>query len=166
MAGSVAKKKVEHTREQDASPSRARNGLSPVALVHVERLGDQLVARSGDEVLPVRVDSAVHRSVIDGAIARGERVLVELDEDGPVVVGALRTQPTPGIDRAERYEIEADSIALRGERVTVDGQEIALSSETARLVLRAAGEIESFAERIISRASGVHKIVGRMLRLN
>lgn len=165
MAGSVAKKKVEQS-EQEVSRGRARGGLSPVALVHLERMGELLMVRSGDEVMPVRVDTAVHPGVIDGAIARGERVLVELDEDGPVVVGALRTQPTPGIDRAERYQIEADSIALRGERVTVDGQEIALSSETARLVLRAAGEIESFAERIISRASGVHKIVGRMLRLN
>ena len=46
------------------------------------------------------------------------------------------------------------------------GQELSLSAQTAALVLRAAGEVETFAERIISRAEGVHKIIGRMLRLN
>jgi hypothetical protein len=47
-------------------------------------------------------------------------------------------------------------------RVSVDGDEVVEQRE-ARLVLRAAGET-SLAERIVSRASGVHKIVGRMLR--
>jgi hypothetical protein len=34
------------------------------------------------------------------------------------------------------------------------------------MAVRAVGEIETYAERIVSRAEGVHKIIGRMLRLN
>jgi hypothetical protein len=112
------------------------------------------------------IDESVHPSVIATAVARGERVLVEIANGRALIVGALRTQPTPGIERAERYEIDATSVAIGAAKVSIEGEEVVLSSHTARIVLRAASEIESFAERIVSRAEGVHKIVGRMLRLN
>lgn len=38
--------------------------------------------------------------------------------------------------------------------------------EAAGLVVRALGEVETYADKIISRDEGVHKIVGRILRLN
>jgi hypothetical protein len=93
-------------------------------------------------------------------------VLVEVTGERAIIVGALRTQATPGIEQGERFDIKAGEVTIAATRVSIDGDEVALNSKTARLVLRAAGEIESFAERIVSRASGVHKIVGRMLRLN
>jgi hypothetical protein len=113
----------------------------------------------GQRELDATCDPSVSPIVIETAIQRRERVLVEMTSEGAVVIGVLRTQPTPGIDRAEAFHIEAD-------RVTVEGNEVVLSSKTAKVILRAASEIESFAERIVSRAEGVHKIVGRMLRLN
>ncbi len=115
----------------------------------------------GSALLPATLDPSVHPVVIEGARARRERVLVEEAEDGSLVVlGALRAQPTPGIDAAETYAIKAKRVSLEAE------EELSLSARTAALVLRAIGEVETHAERIVSRAEGVHKIIGRMLRLN
>ena len=106
-------------------------------------------------------DPSVSPVVLKGACARGERVLIERGADGAAtIIGALRTQPTPGIDAAERYAIEAEHIAIRA------GAELSLAARAATVVLRAAGEVETYADRIVARAESVHKIIGRMLRLN
>ena len=76
------------------------------------------------------------------------------------VLGALRAQPTPGIDIGETYAIKAKRVSLEAE------EEVSLAAQTAALVLRAAGEVETYADRIVSRAESVHKIIGRILRLN
>jgi hypothetical protein len=129
------------------------------AQVH-EVTPERVVLAFGRTTADAKLDPAVNPTVIEGACRRGERVLVEENSEGLVVIGALRTQPTPGIDEAESYAIKAKRIALEG------SEELSLTAQTAAVVLRAVGEVETFAERIISRAEGVHKIVGRMLRLN
>jgi hypothetical protein len=129
------------------------------AQVH-EVTADRIVLAFGRTTADAKLDPAVHPAVIEGACARKERVLVEESDEGLVVIGALRTQPTPGIDEAQSYVIKAKRISLDG------SEEVSLTTQTAAVVLRAVGEVETFAERIISRAEGVHKIVGRMLRLN
>lgn len=131
--------------------------LAPIDLIE----GERVLVRLGGAQVPARVDAGVHPLVLAGAHARGERVLVEVSEGGaPVIVGALRTQPTPGIDAAEEYTIEAARVSIRG------SEEVSISAQAASVVLRALGEVETYADRILSRAEGVHKIVGRMLRLN
>ena len=123
--------------------------------------GETLRLAFGNEVVAATCDPSVHPVVLRGACERAERVLVEHRVgEGWVVVGALRTQPVPGIDVASEYTIEADRVHIRA------GSELALSARAASLVLRAVGEVETYAERILSRAEGLHKIVGRMLRLN
>lgn len=110
----------------------------------------------GGQIVVAAIDPSVHPVVLRGASERGERVLVERDERGAwLILGALRTQPTPGIDAADAYTIEADKITIRGRR------EVSIVTEAAGL-----GEVETNADKIISRAEGVHKIVGRILRLN
>lgn len=133
-------------------------GVSLALVVELE--GDVAVVLRGGDRVAARLDPAVHPLVIEGAIRRGERVLVASEGGELVVVGALRTQPTPGIDRAPEYEIAADRLRL------VAGTELSLTAKTAAVVLRAIGEVETYADRVISRAEGVHKIIGRMLRLN
>lgn len=136
--------------------------LPALALARVDRVRDDgaLVVLGGKVVL-ARIDPSVHRTVVEGAHARGERVLVEVGADGEaVIVGGLRTQPTPGIDAADEYTIAARRISIEA------GEQVAISARAATVVLRALGEVETYAERILSRAEGVHKIVGRMLRLN
>jgi hypothetical protein len=146
---------VEATRPETAA-------LPGLATARVEALeGDQVhLVLAGQRVTATR-DPSVHVAVLTGARDRGERVLCERGEGGAwVVVGALKVAPIPGIDVAESYTIEADRVTIRS------GGEITLSTVTAALVVRAAGEVETYADRIISRAEGVHKIIGRMLRLN
>jgi hypothetical protein len=130
-----------------------------VAMVREVRDGEVVLDIHG-ELVTAALDASVHPAVIDGARARGERELIERQGAHVVVIGALRTQLTPGIDRADEYSIEAKRITLRAE------EELSLRAQTAALALRAIGEVETYAERIISRAEGVHKIIGRMLRLN
>lgn len=143
-----------------ATPRAAK--LPPLATALIVSLNDDgIVARVGGSEVPASLDPSVHRAVITGAHARGERVLVELADDGSaVIMGALRTQPTPGIDASDEYVIEAKRIALKA------SSEISMTSLAAGVVVRALGEVETYADRILSRAEGVHKIVGRMLRLN
>ena len=115
----------------------------------------------GSQIVDAAVDPSVHPAVLRGASERGERVLAERDERGAwLILGALRTQPTPGIDAADAYTIEADKITIRGR------SEVSIVTEAAGLVVRALGEVETYADKNISRAEGVHKIVGRILRLN
>jgi len=107
-------------------------------------------------------DESVHVAVLETAARSGERVLVERGEDGVwTVIGALRTQPTPGVDLAEEYTIEAERLKLKAHG------EIAIVAANTSVVLRGdEGEIESHAPRIVSRADGLHTITGRTLKLN
>jgi hypothetical protein len=56
-------------------------------------------------------------------------------------------------------------IKARRLALTAD-HEIAMVSGAATLVLRAFGFVETVAQDITTRAAGVHKIIGRMIRLN
>lgn len=158
-------------RAADASPAphagatRERPRALPAGQLATARIvsleGERAVVSVGWVEADATWDASVDRLVLEGARARGERVLVEQTEDGSLLIlGALRTRPTPGIDAAESYEIDADRIAIRA------GSELSLTARVAGVVLRAAGEVETYADRILSRAESVHKIVGRVLRLN
>lgn len=134
--------------------------LATARVASYDAESDTLTLRIGDEAIPARRDESLHKVVLEGAASRGERVLVEQHNGELLVVGAVRTQPTPGIDHAPSYDIHADRIHIAAE------EELALTARTASVVLRALGEVETLSDRIISRAEGVHKIIGRMLRLN
>jgi hypothetical protein len=145
---------------------RGEGGAPPTVTL---RLGSATAARTVDAA----VDGAVDVEVLETARERGEIILV-VDGVRPTVVGALRTRATPGVDavdhvaiRARTFEVDAERADLRAAKVTIAAdEEIALRARSASIVVRAAGEIESFAERIVARAEGVHKLIGRMLRLN
>jgi len=147
-------------RPASMGPRAARAPGLATALVH--EIGEAgVVVALGGRLVPATLDPSVSPVVIEGACARRERVIVEEDERGAVVVlGALRAQPTPGIDDAESYAIRAGRLSLEAR------EELSLSAQAAALVLRAAGEVETYADRIVSRAESVHKIIGRILRLN
>jgi hypothetical protein len=165
-------KRAGTLREIKAAPEKHRaklRALPPPAFrrpglttAHVHAVDDrQVVLALGGELRPATLDASVHPTVIAGARERQERVLVEEGRDGALVVlGALRTQPTPGIDAAASYTIKAERITLEA------GEELTLTAKTAALAIRAIGEVETYADRIVSRAEGVHKIIGRMLRIN
>jgi hypothetical protein len=138
---------------------------APLGLV----IGRVLAVREGDvdlllggDIVAARRFGALHASVLATAQRTGEPVIAQRNADGSYeVMGALRTQPTPGVDDMREIVLEADRVELRGRK------EVALTtSGIAAIALRAAGEVETYADRIVSRAEELHKIVGRMLRLN
>jgi hypothetical protein len=124
------------------------------------RVADELEVELGGRVLCAAIDVSVHPLVIDGACARGESLLATVEGDRVTVVGALRTQPTPGVDAMDEITLEARRVNLVG------GDEVQIRSGVAVIALRAVGEVETYADRIISRAEELQKIVARMLRLN
>lgn len=165
MLDAVEVPELGEERAEDELRKGALSVLAAVPVCATARLaaveGDRVRLAFGTEQVDARRDPSMHPAVLAGAFERKERVLAEhRPEEGWVVVGALRTQPTPGIDVGDEYTISAD-------RVVIDGKsEVALTAQTASLVVRALGEVESYAERIISRAEGLHRIVGRILHLN
>lgn len=120
----------------------------------------RVVVRVGTTEVSATLDASVHPSVVATAVARGERIIVQREGDAWVVVGALRTSPTPGLEEAEEYVIRAGRVSVKATH------EFTVASGTASLAVRAYGMVETVAEQITSRASAVHKIVGRMLHLN
>ncbi|MFO0740570.1 MAG: hypothetical protein U0270_32035 [Labilithrix sp.] len=122
--------------------------------------GDLVRIRAGSGVVMAKLDPSVHPSVVATAVARGERVIVQREDDVWVVVGVLRTSPTPGIEEAEEYVIKAARVRVRA------ADEMTIAAGTASIAVRAYGAVETIAEQITSRASAVHKIIGRMLHLN
>ncbi|HZX00754.1 MAG TPA: hypothetical protein VFF45_00775 [Bacilli bacterium] len=152
---------------QEPSPARARLSLPDpapsLAAALVEALDEPrrtATLRLGRQAIEAALDPAVDVSVVRTAIARGERVIVQRDAEGWVLVGALRTAATPGVDEGEDFQIKARRIAVHAEH------ELSFSSGAASLVLRALGQVETLAASITTRASGVHRIIGRMIRLN
>ena len=122
--------------------------------------GDLVRIRAGSGVVMAKLDPSVHPSVVATAVARGERVIVQREDDAWIVVGVLRTSPTPGIEEAEEYVIKAARVRVRA------ADEMTIAAGTASIAVRAYGAVETIAEQITSRASAVHKIIGRMLHLN
>lgn len=112
------------------------------------------------DVVLASLDAALDPIVVRTAIARKERLIAQWEEGSPVVLGALRTTPTPGVDAGDHFVIEARRVEVQADH------EFAVVTGKASFVMRAHGYIESFARDITTRASGVHKLIGRMLRLN
>lgn len=151
--------------ELEVSTAPAAN-LSPAALgqlglAQIESIeGQRAMVRVGGASFVAGIDGHVDPIVIASALERAEPVLVEKRGDNLYVVGALRTRATPGVDKMKEVTIEAETIDLRA------SNQATVRSGPAVLAVRAIGEIETYAEKILSRAEGVHKIIGRMLRLN
>jgi hypothetical protein len=141
----------------------ARSKVRPRATLGLARVvawdGARLLLDVDGATVEAKRDLHLHPNVLETALRTGEVVLVAEREE-LTVVGALRTQPTPGIDAGESFHI-------RAKRVRVEAtEEISLGAAAATVVLRAVGEVETYADRIVSRAEQLHKLVGRMLRLN
>jgi hypothetical protein len=115
---------------------------------------------AGDEVGTASLDAALDPAVLRTAKVRGERVIAQREGGAWVVLGALRTAATPGVDEGDEFLIKARRVAV------VAAHELSLVTGAASLALRARGHIESIGQDITSRAASVHKIIGRMIRLN
>lgn len=142
--------------ERRAAPAPA------ITVAKVERYdeatGAVTLLVAGQEV-QAALDPSVDPAVIRTAVLRRERVIAA-DEGGWVVLGALRTAATPGVDEGEEFMIKARRVAI------VAAHEFHVVSGAAAIAVRAMGHVETIAENVTSRASSLHKIIGRMIRLN
>lgn len=135
-------------------------GLSAARIEELDTTARTARVVIGRGTVSATLDAAVDPVVIATAHARGERVIVQRDPGGWVVLGALRTTATPGVDVGEEFDIQARRV-----RITA-AHEVTLATGAASLVLRAHGFVETVAQDITARASQVHKIIGRLVRLN
>lgn len=106
------------------------------------------------------LDDALSPRVLATALVRGERVIAQREGGGWVVLGAMRTAPTPGVDEGDEFLIKARRVAVAADH------EFSITSGLASFAVRAQGFVETLGRDITARASGVHKIIGRMIRLN
>lgn len=149
------------------TPSAAALPLPALPTVGTARLvevsGDgQARIQIGSREIDATLDAGLHPAVVRTALSRNERVLVERDPDTGafVVIAALRTAPIPGVDEAEEFVIKAQRV-----RVETSG-EFSVVAGAASFAVRAYGYVETLAEQITSRASSLHRVVGRVLHLN
>ncbi|HTN86972.1 hypothetical protein [Sorangium sp. So ce1389] len=138
----------------------AAGGLMAARLVAFDAQGRAARLSLGGAEIEAALDEALSPSVLATALARGERLVVQREGEGWVVLGALRTAPTPGVDEGDEFLIKARRVLVAAEH------EFAIASGAASLVVRAQGFVETVAHDITARASGIHKIVGRIIRLN
>lgn len=136
------------------------SGLLALQIVSVDVEARRAELRLGSAVVGARLDDALHPGVVETAIARGERLIAQREGDEWVVLGALRTAPTPGVDKGDDYVIEARRISLRGDH------EVAVVAGASSVVLRALGHLELLSRNITARAEGVQKLFAKIIQLN
>ncbi len=152
--------------EDDSStgdePLSARRpaGLSALVPASFDEARRTLTLRVGSELIEATLDASVEPAVIHTALRRRERLLAQPEAEGWVVIGALRTTATPGVDEADEFLIKAKRIAV------VAAHEYSVVTGAASFAMRAIGHVETLGQDITTRASSLHKLVGRMIRLN
>lgn len=146
--------------EPVASARPAPSGLVAARVDGFDEDRREVRLDAGGELVSAALDPAVEAAVIHTALARGERVIAQREAAGWVVLGTLRTTATPGVDEGDQFVIKARRISVAA------AHELSFVTGAASFVMRAQGQVETFAENITSRASSLHKIIGRMIRLN
>lgn len=155
MAGSAKRKGIPPAPENSA-PS----GLQAVRITAFDAVCRTARFTLGDAEVEAVLDETLSPRVLETALVRGERVIAQREGGTWVVLGALRTAPTPGVD-------EGDDVVIKAKRLRIQTEnEVSLTSGATTLVLRAQGLIETLAQDITTRATGIHKLVGRFIRLN
>lgn len=147
--------RAQATEEERASASVLRRGLVSAKVIDLRGRSATVQLRGEDGPLDVELDPDVDAAVVAEALENGDRVMVEADESGDlVIVGALRCR------LPEKLKISAERIELEAER------EVVIRSGRAALRLREDGEIDLIGSRISAASRGLFRLVGRMLRLN
>ena len=141
-------------------PTELSGSLVAASLVSVDEAARSVVLQLGRTLFEASLDPSLSLWVVRTAKTTGERLLAQREGDRWVVLGALRTAPVPGVDEGDEFTLRARRISILAEH------EASVRAGAASFVLRAQGVVETIAKDITSRATSVHKIVGRMLRLN
>ncbi len=142
------------------APTAAAGAASGVALGVVEaRAGEShWRVRVGAATLTASCDAAVDPAVVDDAMRAGSRVVLDLAAT-PVIAGVLITARPVTVDRHGDLRVEV-------RRFVVTAAEEALVRTRDAFVQVKGGDVETFGERVVSRARELLKVLGRNVRIN
>lgn len=126
--------------------------------VVVAREGDGWRVRAGGAEALATVDPSVDVALVAAAQVSGARVVLELGE-AAVIVGALQTARAVTVDRDGDVTIAARAF-------TVTAEERAVLRSPGAFVMVAPGEVEVFANRVLTRAREVAKTLAAMIKFN
>lgn len=107
------------------------------------------------EPVEAELDAAVSPEIVERAMARGDRVLLEqVSGAAPVVVGVVQTAVP-------------EELTLKAKRIHIEGeQEVLIRSGRGAMRVRQDGDVELVGSRISAMSRGLFRLVGRVLRLN
>jgi hypothetical protein len=106
------------------------------------------------------LDGAVDPALVDEAQASGARVVLDTSEPPAVlIVGLLTTARPVSLDRN-------GDLAVRARRILLDATERALVRLPGAFVEVKQGEIELYANRVVTRAREMAKTLAAMIKLN
>ena len=139
----------------DRSPKRPEvwQGLRAARVLAIDDQGITIETRRGRAV--AQLDEGVDLTLVERALAEGDAVLVEQDEDGTVLVMGILQRKIP-----ETLELRAGKVIIEGER------EVLIRSGKGAMRIREDGDVELVGSRISAASRGLFRLVGRMLRLN
>lgn len=131
-----------------------------VALGVVEgRAGDgHWRVRVGAELVTAACDPAVDPALVEDARGAGARVVLDL-AGAPVIAGVLLTARPVTLGRD-------GSVSLEVRRFVVTAAEEAMLRTHAAFVQVKGADVESFGNRVVSRARELLKVLGRNVRIN
>ncbi|AKF86414.1 hypothetical protein MFUL124B02_26410 [Myxococcus fulvus 124B02] len=160
---SVAREEAETSEE---SPRQVRLAPAPAAALPPMSLG-RLVAREGagwrvrigaaEHLL--QVDPAVDPALLEEALASGARVIVDGSDEAPLIAGLLTTQRALHLDRQ-------GAVNARVRSFSVTAEEKALLRVPGAFLQVTATEVELYADRVITRAREVAKVLATLIKLN
>jgi hypothetical protein len=138
-----------------AAEQAPRAYLSMARVIGVKGRDAQIVLRGKASPVAATIDDGVDRALVEGAAARGDKVLVEVEPGAmPVVVGLVQTRVP-------------ETLELRADRVVIEaGSELLLRSGRGALRIRQDGDVELVGSRISTLSRGLFRVVGKILRLN
>jgi hypothetical protein len=138
-----------------AAEQPPRAYLAMARVISVKGREAQIVFRGKASPVTATIDEGVDRALVEGAAARGDMMLVEVDPGAtPVVVGMVQRRAP-------------ETLELRADRVVIEaGRELLLRSGRGALRIREDGDVELVGSRISTVSRGLFRVVGRILRLN
>lgn len=133
-------------------------GPSLVLASVVAREGDSWRVRAGGAEALATLEASVDAALIEAARASGARVVLELGE-ATVIVGTLQTARALTVGRDGDVDVDARAF-------TVTATEKVVMRVPGAFVMVSAGEVEVFANRVLTRAREVARTLAAMIKFN
>lgn len=139
----------------------AEGGGPALALARITgRVPDGWRVRVGGVERAATLDPTVDPALVEEARASGARVVLDLSEPpAAVIVGTLTTARPVTLDRN-------GDLAVRARRIVLDAAERGLLRLPGAFVEVKSGEIELYANRVVTRARELAKTLAAMIKLN